>query len=161
MPCIANKVAQLESDIARRLADLQSEEVKPSHVIGFASTSVNAFEVLLREAIAFYADTCGIKLDQNPGSCTLGQLIEWLQQHNQQLTSCARKSSAGLERLANRRLVSPADIECLNGITKLRNKLHHHVDDFAMDDVTRRRNTKDLLGRIAEMLDSPFFELTF
>lgn len=170
---LADRICRLRDDLYRWDGELASGVLRGTLLQGIAKKAADSFETALREAvrscvsiargdqpIPSVEDTIGRGKDLD--RLTMGEMVEYVGRINRILTVGLRVASKNGQVLFQRRraLSRPLE-EQLNRVVSLRNRLHHHPDDFASSEEVLALNTKTLLLAVRGALEDAFFRFCF
>jgi protein-tyrosine-phosphatase len=157
---VSVSLSRLCQDIQRWQAELAAYEIRGTLLQGIAKKAVDSFEALFRRCVEFYRVFAGAD-EPVPGKpferLTLGELIQYVDQHNTIFTVACRHDAPGAEFFKKRRLLSGSFRQLLDKISVQRNRLHHRPDEFAPNLEKLHGNSNDLLNLLSAALSDPFF----
>ena len=162
---LGDLIGSLRQDLERWKDEVSKGTIRGTTLHGIAKKAADTFEVILRETVDAYralaADGERTVTEPFTGKpferLTLGELIQFLKQNSQRLTTEARRTPDGAELFKNRTVVGPIS-RLLDSISSRRNDLHHRPQQFAPDTGTLQMNTTDLLSSLSEALADQLFE---
>ena len=151
----------LRSDLARWQCELQAGQIRDTLLQGIVKKAVDSFEVIVRRSAATMRPLAeeSSAIPAKPFELlTLGQLIQYLAQHNKSFTAIARSTVQGAVLFRERRLISSSLRTLLDKISVLRNELHHRPESFASDAETLKDKSRHLLTLLSTALEDPLFD---
>ena len=140
---------------------MQAGQIRDTLLQGIVKKAVDSFEVIVRRSAATMRPLAeeGSAIPAKPFELlTLGQLIQYLAQHNKSFTAIARSTVQGAVLFRERRLISSSLRTLLDKISVLRNELHHRPESFASDAETLKDKSRHLLTLLSTALEDPLFD---
>jgi protein-tyrosine-phosphatase len=164
---LSEEVHDLQADIARWKAEVDSGELRGTLLHGIASKAVDTFELRLQDLLRYYLLVCGIDYDRALGPRRKGKALQRLamgdvvlsfKELGTELTERCRSLSPGAANMLKcRQLVTPALAEQLDELVQLRNRLHHRPHEYAKDIATLESNARRTLALIQTAVADALF----
>jgi len=156
---LQEQIDGLDQYVLSRLPRVEAEDMAGSHFLGIVT--IRLLEVLIREMLAHYLDTCHLEYGtelkphfKKPlDELTLGQVVNAFRTLNVKLT---RQISAGapMYKLDRARGVFPRSLDKkLGEITSIRRSLQHYNVPIL------REKTREVLINVHDMLSEPLFRV--
>jgi hypothetical protein len=158
---LQEQIDGLDQYVLSRLPRVEAENMAGSHLLGIMTQTIRLLEVLMREMLAHYLDTCHLEygtelkphFKKTLDELTLGQVVNAFRTLNVKLTQHV-SARVPMHKLDRTRSLFPKSLDKkLGEITSTRRSLQHYNVPVL------REKTREVLINVHDMLSEPLFRV--